>query len=70
MHIFVIIINLIMHTFVIIINIAKLFSNNVKLVAHTTDPWLRFDNDNDKYMHRNISEFLVFFVRYFPTLRC
>ena len=29
------------------------------------------DNDNDdKYMHLNIPRFLVFFVRYFLTLRC
>ena len=28
------------------------------------------DRFEDKYIHRNIQEVLVFFLRYFPTLRC
>ena len=38
-------------------------------ICHHYQPKNNIDNDG-KYMHRNIPELFVFFVWYFPTLRC
>ena len=50
-----------------------LLSENIRQRRLTTleyfDAYQQIDND-DKYMHQNIPEFLVLFVWYFPTIRC